>query len=80
MTKAYLGKMYVQFLELPFLKCNEDAVFLFKNTYNKEKQPFLFEIDLKVVFFVMFGSCSYFINKALNRVYSKQLRSYDTAN
>ena len=29
--------------ELPFLKCNENAAFLFKNTYSKEKSPFLFE-------------------------------------
>ena len=30
-------------MELPFLKCNENAAFLFKNTYSKEKSPFLFE-------------------------------------
>ena len=24
-------------------KCNENAIFLFKNTRNKEKDPFLFE-------------------------------------
>ena len=38
MTSAYLGKMWVCFLELPFLKswkCNENAVFLFKNTVKK---------------------------------------------
>ena len=29
--------------ELLFLKCNENAVFLFKNTRNKEKGHFLFE-------------------------------------
>ena len=30
-------------LEVPFLKYNKNAVFLFKNTYNKEKMFFLFE-------------------------------------
>ena len=37
MASAYLDKMCVHFLELPFLKCNENAVFLLKNTHNKEK-------------------------------------------
>ena len=43
MTSAYRGKMCVHFLELPFLKCNGNAVFPFENTYNKEKGPFLFK-------------------------------------
>ena len=30
-------------LEVPFLKYNKNAVFLFKNTDNKEKRSFLFE-------------------------------------
>ena len=45
-TRAYLGKLCVHFLELPFLKYNENAVFLFRNTYNKEKGPFLLESDM----------------------------------
>ena len=32
--------MRVHFLELLFLKCNENAAFLFKSTYNKENGPF----------------------------------------
>ena len=35
---------------------------------------------MKVVFFVMFGGCPSFLNKVLDKVYSKQLRSYDPAN
>ena len=31
------------FFYLPFLNCNENAAFLFKNTYNKEKGHFWFE-------------------------------------
>ena len=49
---------------------------LFKNTYNKEKSPFLFESD----FFVMFGGCPYFLSKKLDKAYNKQLRSYDPVN
>ena len=37
-------------------------------------------VCLKVIFFVVLGGCSYFLNKALNKVYSKQLRSCDPAN
>ena len=35
---------------------------------------------MKVVFFVMFGGYPSFLNKVLDKVYSKQLRSYDPAN
>ena len=45
MASVYLSKMCVHFLELPFSKCNENAVFSFKNTYNKEKGLSLFEND-----------------------------------
>ena len=40
MKSAYPGKMCIYFLELPFLKCNENAAFLFKDTHNKEKVTF----------------------------------------
>ena len=30
MNRADLGKICVDFLKLPFLKCNENAVFLFE--------------------------------------------------
>ena len=46
--------MCAQFLELPFLKCNENVVFLVKNTYNKGKGSFLFESD---IFLGFFGGC-----------------------
>ena len=46
MTSVYLGKMCVHSLKLSFLKCNENAVFLFKNTNNKETSPFLFESNV----------------------------------
>ena len=53
-TSAYLSKMYIHFFELLFLKCDKNAVFSFKNTYNKENCPFLFErsvlLELVVVF------------------------------
>ena len=37
-TNAYLG--------LSFLKCNENAVFSFKNTYSKKIGPFFFETEM----------------------------------
>ena len=40
MTSSYLGKLCVHVLKLIFLKCNEDALSLFKNTYNEEKGSF----------------------------------------
>ena len=64
--------MCVHFLELPFLKCNENASFSFKNVYNKEKGSFLFESEICCYFY-------YFLNNALDKVYSEQLRSYDPA-
>ena len=63
----------VHFLDLPFLKYNQNAVFLFKIPIIRNMVSFF----LKVIFFVMFGGCTY---KALDKVYSKQLRSYDPAN
>ena len=75
-TNGYLCKMFVNFLGLLFLKCSENVVFLFKNTFNKEKGPFLFEI----YFFCYFGGCHYSLNKALDKVNSKQLRNYNPAN
>ena len=41
-----LAKMCVHFLELPCLKCNENAVLLFKNTPTEEKLSFLFETNI----------------------------------
>ena len=43
MISTYLSKMCVHFLELSFLRCNENTVSLFENTYNNEKDLFLFE-------------------------------------
>ena len=40
----------------------------------KKKDFFLF---VKSYFFVMFRGCPYFLDKALGKVYRKQLRSYD---
>ena len=42
----------------------------------KKRVPFC----LKVIFFVMFGGCPSFLNKVLDKVHSKRLRSYDPAN
>ena len=42
----------------------------------RKRVPF----GVKEIFLVMFGGCPYFLNKALDKVYSKQLRSYDPAN
>ena len=53
-TSAHLGKMCVHTLELSLWKLNKNAAFSFKNTYNKEKYPFLFE----VTFLVLFGGCN----------------------
>ena len=44
-----------------------------KISVTKRKIPFRLETDI----FVMFGGCPYFLNKALDKVYSKQLRNYD---
>ena len=46
-------------------------VFLFKNTYNNKEKP------LKVTLFAMSDGCPYFLNKSLDKAYSKLLRSYD---
>ena len=46
LTSAYLGKLRVHFLDLSLSTCNENDVFLFKNTYTKGKSPFLFERDI----------------------------------
>ena len=77
MKSAYPGKMCIYFLELPFLKCNENAAFLFKDTHNKEKGTFFV---WKVIFFLMFDDTIYFLNKALHKPYSKYLRSYNSEN
>ena len=76
MKSAYLDKMCVHFLELAFLKCYENVIFLFKNSHNKERVPFY----LKDNTCVMFGGCLYFLNKALDEVYSKELQSYKPEN
>ena len=46
MTSSYLGRLCIHFLELFFLKYIKNAVFSFKNAYNKEKGSFLFESDI----------------------------------
>ena len=55
------------FGEAAYLKCNENAVFFFKNTQNKEKGPLLF----KKWSFCYADGCPYLLNKALDKVYSK---------
>ena len=57
MTSADFGKMCINILELSFLKCNENAVFLFKRI----------SFCLKVIFFVIFGGSPYFLHKALDK-------------
>ena len=64
MISAYLDKMCVHILELPFLKSNGNAVFLFKKPIIRKTAPFC----LQKTFFVMFGGCPYFLNKVLNNV------------
>ena len=71
MTSTYLGKMCVHILELLFLKCNKNAALI-----RRKRVPSC----MKVVFFAMFGGCPSFLNKVLDKVYSKQLRSYEPAN
>ena len=71
MTGTYLGKVCVNILRLPFLKCNKDTVLIIR-----KRVPSC----LKVIFFVMFGGCPSLLNKTLDKVYSKQLRSCDPAN
>ena len=46
MTNGYLGKIHVFFLELSFLKCNENATVLFQNNHNKEKGLFFLLVAL----------------------------------
>ena len=67
MITAYL--VHTPF-EASVLKCNEDTVFSFKN---KEKES---PLIWKVIFFCFVAGCSYFLNKDLDKAYSKQLRSY----
>ena len=78
-TSADFGKMCINFLEQSSLNCNKNAIFLFsylKLSIIRKRIRFC----LKVMFFVMFGSCPHFLNKVLDKVYSKQLRSYDPTN
>ena len=70
-TSAYLRKLYIHFFELFFLKCNKNAAFSFKNTYNKENCPFLFESSV----FVRFGGWLSFLNTALEEIRSDEIRS-----
>ena len=58
--------MYVHFSKHSFLECYEDAVLSFKNIHNKEKDLFRLKNDL---FYLVV-----FVNKALDKVYSKKLR------
>ena len=74
--RAYLGKMCIHFLELLFLKFNENVAFSLKISIIRKSVPFC----LKVIFFVTFSGCPYFLNKAQDKIYSKPLRSYDPAN
>ena len=46
MTNGYLGKIHVFFLELFFLKCNENTTVLFQNNHNKEKGLFFLLVAL----------------------------------
>ena len=55
-ASAYLDKMYVHFLELPFLKCNKNAFFYLKMSMIKKRAPFylkgyIFRYDLKLPLF-----------------------------
>ena len=72
MTSAYLGKMCVHILKLLFFKYNENSIFLFKNTYNKGKSPYLIESDK---FYYVFYGCPCFLNMVMDNVYDKQLKS-----
>ena len=75
MTSTYLGKMCVYFLELFLLKYNKKASRL-KIPIIRKRVSF----SLNVIFFGMFGGCPFLLNKAPDKVYSKQLRSYDSSN
>lgn len=55
------------------LKIIEDSDY-WKKSVEKKRSYFVW----KVVFF-MFGSCSYFLNKTLNKICSKQIRIADPA-
>ena len=43
LEKRFYRQNVSPFLKLIFLICNENDVFSFKNTHDKEKSPFLFE-------------------------------------
>ena len=65
-----------------FVKENPDR----KKTKNKKKQKLQTKMQreesrfvCKAIFF-MFGGCPYFLNKDLDEVYNKQLKSCDPAN
>ena len=60
------------FSELLSLKCNENAAFSFKNTWNKQKVPFWFES--KKIFSIFY----YFLNKALDKVDCKLKNIWST--
>ena len=78
MTSIDLGKMYIYLPILVLFKCNENVVLFSKTTQNKvkgliflEKYPFCY---------VMFGVCPYFLNKALDQVYSNKSRNCNPKN
>ena len=56
-----------------FLNLTKMLFSYLKISVTKKKIPFRLETDI----FVMFGGCPYFLNKALDKAYSKQLRKYD---
>ena len=76
LEKRFCRQNVSPFLKLIFLICNENDVFSFKNTHDKEKSPFLFEKR----HFVFRLLVAFLLSNALDKVHSKQLRRYDSAN
>ena len=64
------------FSERLLLKYNENTVFFFKITQNKEKIP----LEDCTFCHVKFGGCPYLLNKTLNKIYINQLRSCNPTN
>ena len=56
MISAYLGEMWVHFLELHFLKCNGNIAFLYKNIDNIENDPFCLQSGTFYVWWLSFFS------------------------
>ena len=76
--KHLTRQISVYILEPLLLEYSKNVVFFFKIFQNKVKGPFCLESAFFC--YVTFGGYHFFLNKTLDKVYSKQLRDYNLIN